>query len=337
MRKRKRVPPVVRPSPRRPSTRWDEERRTQRLVFGLGGLVVIVVAAIAAFGYYQTEIRPKGETVVQVGDRSFSLQYLERRVRYDIREGNTTYAANLAQAAQLLVDEIGREELMRQGAPEKGVDLSDGVIDAEIASREGVPTNADRNTFAEAYRKAVRSSGLSTQGYRDVIAADLAGEAVQTKFEEGAAETAEQVRFRAIVLATEEDAQAALDRIHNGEDFAVVAQEVSLDTASAGQGGEHDWIIQGVTDPALDEALFSLEVGQLSEVITGQNAFFIVEVLEKAADRETTDAQRSSLASQAKEEWLADLGERLGVTISLDADKQGSIIEAVQSEAGSEQ
>lgn len=337
MRKRKRIPPVVRPSPRRPSTGWDEERRTQRLVFGLGGLVVVVVAAIAIFGYYQTEIRPKKETVIQVGERTFSLQYLERRVRYDIREGSTMYAANLAQAAQLLVEEIGREELMRQGAPEKGIDLSEEAVDAEIAHREGVPTNADRNAFADAYREAVRSSGLSTQGYRDVIAADLAEEAIQTKFEEEAAETAEQVRFRVIVLATEEEAQAALERLHNGEDFAAVAQEVSLDTASAEQGGEHDWIIRGVTEPALDEVLFSLEVGQLSEVITGQNAFFIVEVLEKAADRETTAGQRSSLASQAKEEWLTELRERLGVIISLDADKQGSIIEAVQDEAGSGQ
>ena len=144
MPKRRRVPPVIRPGSRKPTARWDEERRSQLLVIALGAAVVIAVALIAIFGYYQTQVRPKGETVLQVGNRSFSLDYVERRLRYDIRQGNTIYQSNPSQAATLLLNEIEQEELMRQGAPEKGVDLSDEAIDAEIRSRENVPDNADQ-------------------------------------------------------------------------------------------------------------------------------------------------------------------------------------------------
>jgi parvulin-like peptidyl-prolyl isomerase len=332
--KRRRVPPVIRPGSRKPKSRWDQERRSQLLVMALSAAVVIAVAAIGIFGYYQTQVRPKGETVLRVGDRSFSYDYVERRLRYDIRQGNTTYAANLSQAPTLLLSEIGQEELMRQGAPDKGVDLSEEAIDAEIRKRESVPDDADQKTFATAYRKAVQDSGLSTEAYRDVIAASIVKTAVQSKFTEEAPKTADQVRFRAIVLTSEDDAKAALDRLHNGEDFATVASEVSLDTASAQNGGEVDWTPRGLVDPALDQALFSLEIGQISDIITGQTALFIVQVEERQDQRDVTDTQRSILASKAQQEWLSQLQQSLGVATSLSDAQSTSLQKVVQSEAG---
>ena len=294
-----------------------------------GALVVVAVAVIAIFGYYQTQVRPKGETVIQVGDRSFSLDYLERRLRYETRDLGEQPPEILVALLNQLPGQIVREELMRQGASEKGVDLSDEAIDAQIKRQIGVPPDADRNTFAGEYRDAVRRSGLSTAAYRDVIAATVAEEALRAAFNEEAPESAEQVRYRLIALATEDEAQAALDRLRNGEDFAVVALELSVDQASREQGGEMDWTPQGIVDPAVDEALFSLETGQHSDVITGVSALFIVEVLEKEAERETTPDQRSSLASRGMEEWIGQLRERLGSTVTLDNDQRNSIVGAL--------
>jgi parvulin-like peptidyl-prolyl isomerase len=330
--KRKHVPPVIRPSLRRQPARWREERRSELLVIALGAAVVLAVAVIAIFGYYQTQIRPKGETVVKVGDHSFSLSYLERRLRYDISNGNTSYSSNPTQAPDLLVNEIAQEELMRQGAPEKGVDLSESAIDAEIRNQENVPASADRNAFAAAYRQAVHDSGLSTDGYRDVIAADLAQQGLQAKFTEEAPQATDQVRFRVILLTTEDDAKAALDRLRNGEDFAAVAKDVSQHAASRDNGGEQDWTPRGVLDPALDEALFSLDIGQISDVIAGQSAYYIVQVEERASQRETTPEQRSALGAQAMTNWLSQLRDSIGVTVNLDNDNRNSILKVLQSE-----
>ena len=332
MPKKGRVPPVVRPGPRRPSTRWAEERRSELLLMALGAAVVLTAAIIAVFGYYQTQIRPKGETVLKVGERSFSLRYMEQRLRYDIRNGSALYSADPARSPDRLVQEVEAEELMRQGAPEKGVDLSQDAIDAEIRKKENVPANADLNAFAAAYREAVRSSGLSTDAYRDVIAAGLAQSAVQAMFDAQVPKTAEQVRFRVIMVGTEDEGKAALDRLRNGEDFAVVAQQVSQHAASRDKGGEQDWIPRGVLEPALDDALFSLDIGQISDVITGQNALFIVQVEERQADRETTPDQQSLLASTAMQQWLNEVRDRLGVATTLDNDKRSSILKVLQSE-----
>jgi peptidyl-prolyl cis-trans isomerase C len=309
-----------------------KERRSDLLLMGLGVAVVLAVVFIAVFGYYQTQIRPKGEAVLEVGGRSFSLRYMEQRLRYDVRNGSTMYSADPAGAPDRLVQEVETEELMRQGAPEKGVDLSEAAIDAEIRNKENVPANAGQNAFAAAYREAVRSSGLSTDAYRDVIAAGLAQSAVQALFQSQAPKTAEQVRFRVIMLGTEEEAKAALDRLRNGEDFAVVAQQVSQHAASRDKGGEMDWLPRGVLEPALDDAVFSLDIGQISDVITGQNALFIVQVEERQADRETTPDQQSLLANTAMQNWLSDLKDRLGVTITLDNSKRSDILGVLQSE-----
>jgi peptidyl-prolyl cis-trans isomerase SurA len=330
--KRSRVPPVIRPGSRKPTTRWDEERRGQLMAMVLGAAVVIAVAVIAVVGYYETKVRPKGETVLQVGSRSFNLDYVERRLRYDIQQGNTYYQSNPSQAVTFLLSEITQEELTRQGAPEKGVDISDAAIDAEIRSREDVPDNADQNTFAAAYRKAVHDSGLSTQGYRDVIAAILAQNALTAQFTDQAPKTADQVRFRVIVLVTEDDANTALQRLQNGEDFATVAKDISQDTSSKDNGGEQDWTPRAVLDPALGDALFSLPVGQISDIITGQNALFIVQVEERQDQRDTTDSQRSTLASLALQQWLSDLQDRLGVANSLNDGQRNSILQVLQDE-----
>jgi parvulin-like peptidyl-prolyl isomerase len=214
---------------------------------------------------------------------------------------------------------------MRQGAPDKGIDLSEEAIDVAIGRQEGVPAGTDRNTFAASYRKAVRESGLSTEGYRDIVAAELAEEALRSMFNEQAPKTAEQVRFRTFLVATEDDAETALERLRNGEDFAVVAQELSEDAASGGQGVEQDWTPRGILEPTLDEALFSLKIGEISDVIVDLRGIFIVEVLEREAARQTTPDQQSLLASQAMDDWLDELRERLGVTVTLDEDQRGSL------------
>ena len=331
--KRKRVPPVYRPRQRGPSALWQEERRRQLLYIGLGVAVVLVAALIALFGYYQTQVRPPGETVLEVGTRSFDLRYAEQRLRYDVKNGlGATYSSNPASAPDLLLNTISSEELMRQGASEKGVDISDEAIDAEIRVREEVPEDAGRDAFAAAYRKAVRESGLTTEGYRDVIAAGLAQNGLSAKFGEEAPQTADQVRFKMIAVLTEDEAKAALDRLHNGEDFAAVAKEVSADTASAAQGGDRDWTPRGVVDAAVDEALFSLEIGQTSEVLAGRNAYYIVQPLERATQRETTPEQRSTLGTVAMTEWLRQLRDRIGVTVKLDNDQRTSILGVLQDE-----
>ncbi len=75
-----------------------------------------------------------------------------------------------------------------------------------------------------------------------------------------------------------DDARARIDA---GASFREVAREVSSDAVTARKGGDFGWTGVKVgtgLDPALDEALRGLEVDTLSEVIEGDNDFFIARV-----------------------------------------------------------
>jgi len=104
--------------------------------------------------------------------------------------------------------------------------------------------------------------------------------------------TPERVHARHILLKTtgSSEAQVAeakakagdlLKQLKAGADFADLAKEHSDDTGSAVQGGDLSWITRGQTVPKFEQAAFSLEPNQLSDVIETEYGFHILEVLEK--------------------------------------------------------
>ncbi|MBL4829579.1 MAG: peptidylprolyl isomerase [Aliivibrio sp.] len=76
-----------------------------------------------------------------------------------------------------------------------------------------------------------------------------------------------------------EKAQAILDRVNNGDDFAIVAAEVSDDTFSAEKGGALDWFERGVMDPAFEKAAFELtNVNDRTELVKSAFGYHIIQL-----------------------------------------------------------
>ena len=80
------------------------------------------------------------------------------------------------------------------------------------------------------------------------------------------------------VKAAEAKAQAALDRVRGGEAFAEVAREVSEDPGSADLGGDLDLFERGIMDPAFEEAVFAMNVGDVSDPVRSAFGFHIIEL-----------------------------------------------------------
>ncbi len=70
--------------------------------------------------------------------------------------------------------------------------------------------------------------------------------------------------------------QEILDRIKNGEDFAALAKQYSEDTGSAQYGGDVGYFERGIMMPEFEAAAFSLEEGQVSEIIETSYGYHIV-------------------------------------------------------------
>ena len=82
--------------------------------------------------------------------------------------------------------------------------------------------------------------------------------------------------------ATPEQQKAALAKAQkieseaNPADFAKLAEQDSDDLGSRRQGGDLGWLEKGVTNKAFDEALFSLQKGQISKPVLSDEGYHIL-------------------------------------------------------------
>ena len=159
----------------RKTTRRDTEKRAQVLIIAAIVLVAIVVVGIGIYGYYDSTIRPKQQTVLTVGDRTFRMDYVEKRLRYEIRNAapGDPILLNTDQSLLSTFQKLEGEEINRIGAPQLNVSVSDDEVDSKIKQNLGLADDVDQATFAQAYRNLVKSSGFSPNEYREIIASQL--------------------------------------------------------------------------------------------------------------------------------------------------------------------
>ncbi|MBE5190029.1 peptidylprolyl isomerase [Vibrio parahaemolyticus] len=93
----------------------------------------------------------------------------------------------------------------------------------------------------------------------------------------------EQRRVAHILVEGDDEAkaQAILDELNAGADFAAVAQEKSDDFGSAENGGDLGWIEHDVMDPAFEEAAFALKnPGDMSGLVKSDFGYHIIKLEE---------------------------------------------------------
>ncbi|MFC2039657.1 peptidylprolyl isomerase [Chloroflexota bacterium] len=118
-----------------------------------------------------------------------------------------------------------------------------------------------------------------------------------------------------ILLDKIADAEVALARLEAGDDFAVLAKEVSLDDESREGGGKLDTVFQGSTTPALNEYIFEktdMELDKPSQPIRDDTmyttgGYWVLEVLEADLARPLNDDDREVFKQEAFEAWVTEI------------------------------
>jgi len=103
--------------------------------------------------------------------------------------------------------------------------------------------------------------------------------------------------------AAKADLAEVRQRIADGEDFAVLARELSRDPEAAERGGDLGYIERGWMEPAFDQAAFALDVGRLSEIVRSRFGYHLIEVT--AVEPEMTEPFEA-----VKDKLIADLEQR---------------------------
>lgn len=161
-------------------------------------------------------------------------------------------------------------------------------------------------------------------------------EAIQAAYDAQYANAEPGTEYHAahILVATEDEAKAVIDRINGGEDFAAVAQEVSTDTGSGAAGGDLGWFGLGMMVPEFETAVVALadgELGVLSAPVQTQFGWHVIKLSETRPVapptleevREELDGQIRQAAVEAK---LTELMDSAAITRPAEGDFDPALI-----------
>ena len=145
--------------------------------------------------------------------------------------------------------------------------------------------------------------------------------------------TPEQVRASHILIRTEgkdeatakAKAEDVLKQAKAGADFGALAKKYSEDEVSAKNNGDLDYIGRGKMVPEFDQVAFTLQPGQISDIVKTQFGFDIIKVTDKKAGTTRTLAElkpqlTDQLSYERAQTQAADLAASLEKQITKAAD-----------------
>lgn len=255
----------------------DVDDRSGSLGRRLAVAAVLTAVALAA-GWYLL-LRDEGglpaDAVLSVDGRTMSEDEFSRRV--DLLTALYGLQPPSPDAAEY--DRFRRDSaksfavgiILENEAADRGLELAERTVSDAFARyiEQQYPVGG-RSAFVQALGNVgvseaevlaeFRRTLFTRMLYNDVVETaevsdeDLVAEYEARKEDLGVSETR---ALRHLVVSTEEAAQAAKARITGGEDFAAVAGEVSLDGATAAEGGDLGVVSADMLDPAFGEPAFS--------------------------------------------------------------------------------
>jgi peptidyl-prolyl cis-trans isomerase C len=159
----------------------------------------------------------------------------------------------------------------------------DYLIDLKIVAGQAAKEKLDggdefRKRLDQTRERLLMETILTREGDRagtDEAARKFYEETVKTL------KTEQEVKARHILVETEAEAKAALERVKKGEDFAKLAGELSKDPGSGKEGGDLGWFEKARMVPEFAEAAFKLEKGQVSDIVKSQFGFHIIKLDDK--------------------------------------------------------
>ena len=148
----------------------------------------------------------------------------------------------------------------------------------------------------------------------DAVSDALIGSVVMPTLEDAQAEIDAnpleytQVCASHILVETDDEAQAVEARLDAGEDFAIVAVEVSLDTGSGANGGSLECASPAGYVPEFAEATMTAPVGEVTELVESQFGFHVIVVEDRteATVEEVQSLMENLAVFDAVDQWLLD-------------------------------
>lgn len=296
-------------------TEQNQGKTVKAFNFKMIGLAVFAVLVLALAGAWWNG---RGEVLARVNGEKLTKEQLYQEM----------YKLVGRETQEDLVDRM----LIMQEAEEKGIKVTPEEIQAELKSMKdtwGIASDEELDRMLALQGSSlekVKEQIAMWHTVRKLIAptVTVTDDEARQYFTDHPDEFGqpEQVKVRHILVDTRDEAVSILQDLRRGADFAKMAEQKSKDHATAGSGGDLGFIKKGQMVPEFEKAAFSLNLGEISDVVQTQYGYHIIQALEKKAAvnpafEDIKDDVKTRLIDQKIQEkfdsWLAELRSRANI------------------------
>ncbi|MGA9531607.1 MAG: peptidylprolyl isomerase [Anaerolineales bacterium] len=250
----------------------------------------------------------------RVNGRPILLADFEAEVqRYE--SAQTAAGTNLASLdayQQQVLDALIDLELLAQAAADQGATVSDEELSAQLDQLA-----ADQGG-SEAVGAWLAANDYDLDSFQRSLRRELLAQQTVERLSDSVADQAEQVHARHILVGSQSEAEEILTLLSNGADFGQLAVERSLDLSTRVGGGDLGWFPRGILNqPAVEQAAFGLQPGEISSVVESDLGYHVIEVLERGP-RQLSDNDQRQLRQAAVESWLNNRRESASMEVLIE-------------------
>ncbi|MBL8090351.1 MAG: SurA N-terminal domain-containing protein [Anaerolineales bacterium] len=205
-----------------------------------------------------------------------------------------------SQARQIVLDDLIAQYLLAQAAREENFEVTEADLQSRIdalGSPEAISQWQSAFGYDDASFRIILKRSIEAAWMRDKIIADVPN-------------SIEQIHLRQILTYNEADAQLVLQNLNAGQDFDELAAIYDPITK-----GELGWVPQGyLLDAQADEAVFALQAGEISGIVSTEAGFHIFKAIERGEHELTPDALLT-MQELALKNWLVEKRENSNIVL----------------------
>ncbi len=235
-------------------------------------------------------------------------EFADEVARYQAEQAALGYVVSHQEAAQAVCAELSDELLLAQGATQGGFQVDDAMLETRL---EALANQIGGKDALLAWQSA---HGYSQDEFRAALRRQIAAAWMRDQIASLVPRATEQVHVQQILLTSEAEAQAVLQRLDGGVPFAEIAREYDPLT-----GGELGWFPRGyLPEKAIEEAAFALQPGQYSRVVPSRVGFHILYLVERDPARPLSTDALLALQINAIQNWLQQRREHSAILCTPD-------------------
>ena len=217
-------------------------------------------------------------------------------------------------ALNLLVE----QRLIEQAAEQRNLAPNEDEIAARIEEERNLAGSEEN------FQAWLDANQMSMEDYESGVAEAMVTQAVMDAITADVPFAVEQIRARYIQVDDSALAQQILTNLNNGADFAEMALLHSLERHTGENGGDLSYFPRNtLLVPAVEDAAFALEAGEISDIISVPNqnggaTFYIIQVTDIDPQRALLPQQRAELLRETFEAWLEEFRSQATIEIFVD-------------------